>query len=265
MRIVPARSGAKWLARGFALFRKNPPTWLLLVFGYWLAVALLGQLPYLGPALSMVLLPAFTMSFMVLCAELESGGPLRPSVLLEGLRARFLSLAALGVLYLISVLLVLAIASLADDGTLLDWALAGREPPAEAIADGRASRALLTAAVAGTPVLLAFWFAPPLVGWDRMGAVQSLFYSFFAGWRNWRAFLVYGAILMLAGVALLAALTLVAVLTRGRADVLRSAMLVFTVLSLPILFGSFYASYRDVFPEGRAAPETAEAGGKTSR
>jgi hypothetical protein len=254
MRIVPARSGGKWLARGFALFRKSPSMWLLLVFGYWLTVALLGQLPYLGPALSMVLLPAFTMSFMILCATLESGGSLQPALLLAGFRTDLRGMATLGVLYFISIVLVLAISSLADDGSLLNSVLAGRQPAPEAIADGRAARALLLAAVAGTPVFLAFWFAPPLVGWDRMGAMQSLFYSFFAGWRNWRAFLVYGAILMLAGVVLLAALTLVAAVTRGQVDALRSMLLLFTVFSLPVLFGSFYASYRDVFPEGKVAP-----------
>jgi hypothetical protein len=249
VRIVPAKNGAAWLLRGFALFRRNPPIWLLLVFVYWLAMALLGQLPYLGPALSMVLLPAFTMSFMALCASLEAGQELRAGVLIGAFRARFRDLAALGALYLVSIALVLAVGSLADDGSLLDWALAGREPSQEALSDGSASRALLVAALAGTPVVLAFWFAPPLVAWGGMGVLQSLFYSFFASWRNWRAFLVYGAILMLAGVVLLTVLAMIAVLMHGRAEALRSTMLLFTVLSLPILFGSFYASYRDVFPD----------------
>ena len=52
MRVVPARNGWSWLVRGFALFRKNPPMWLFLVFTYSLAVTLLGQIRYLGPAAS---------------------------------------------------------------------------------------------------------------------------------------------------------------------------------------------------------------------
>jgi hypothetical protein len=259
VRIVPAKNGAAWLVDGFALFRKNPPIWLLFVFTYWLAVALLGQLPYFGPALSLVLLPAFTMGFMTLCLSLDAGQELRARTLIDALRARFRELAALGALYMVAIVLVLAVGSLADEGALLDWALAGREPSQEALVDGRASRSLLIAAVTGTPVVLAFWFAPPLVAWGGMGVLQSVFYSFFASWRNWRAFLVYGAILMLAGVALLTVLAMIAVLTRGRAEALRSTMLLFTVLTLPILFGSFYASYRDVFPDagrGRPGPGT---------
>ena len=33
MRVVPAKNGWRWLVRGFALFRKSPAMWLLLVFG----------------------------------------------------------------------------------------------------------------------------------------------------------------------------------------------------------------------------------------
>jgi hypothetical protein len=253
MRIVPAKNGAAWLVRGFALFRRNPPAWLLLVLVYWLAVALLGQLPYAGRALSMVVLPAFTMSFMALCALLDAGAPVTARTLFDAFRTRFGVLVTVGALYLVCILAVLALASLADDGVVLDWVLAGREPSADAIEEGRASRGLVIAALAGTPVLMAFWFAPPLVGWGGMGAAQSLFYSFFATLRNWRALLAYGAVLMLAGVAVVAVISMLAVVTRGNADAVRSALLLASLLSLPILFGSFYASYRDVFPQGGAA------------
>ncbi len=53
--------------------------WLFLVFTYYIAVALLGQIAYLGPAASTVLLPAFSVSFMVMCAVLDRGGLLRPA------------------------------------------------------------------------------------------------------------------------------------------------------------------------------------------
>src|SRR5438270_7676069 len=65
MRVVPAKNGWSWLVRGFALFRKSPPMWLFLVFTYWIAATLLGQIRYVGPAASTVLLPVFFVSFMV--------------------------------------------------------------------------------------------------------------------------------------------------------------------------------------------------------
>jgi hypothetical protein len=249
MRIVPAKNGWSWLVRGFALFRKNPPMWLFLVFTYWLAVALLGQIRYLGPAASTVLLPAFSVSFMFMCAVLEGGGALRPALLVSGFRSGPAKLILLGVLYLLSIVAVLGLASLADAGALLLWILSGREPPDEALLDGRISLAMIIATLAAAPVLMAFWFAPVLAAWNRIGAGQSLFYSFFAVWRNWRAFLVYGAALFLAGAIFMTAVTILAILMRGQVQALRSFALIFTLLTLPTLFASFYASYRDVFPE----------------
>lgn len=249
MRIVPARNGWTWLVRGFALFRKNPPMWLFLVFTYWIAVALLGQIRYLGPAASTVLLPAFSVSFMFMCAVLEHGGLLRPALLISGFRSGPSTLILLGVLYLLSLVAVLALASIADAGALLLWVVSGREPPEEAILDGSVSLAMLVASLAAAPVLMAFWFAPVLVAWNRNGAAQSLFYSFFAVWRNWRAFLVYGAALFLAGALFMTVVTVLAVLMQGKIQVLRSFALIFTLLTLPTLFASFYASYRDIFPE----------------
>ncbi len=37
------------------------------------------------------------------------------------------------------------------------------------------------------PLIIAFWFAPFLVGWDRVSPLKSLFFSMVASWRNWRA------------------------------------------------------------------------------
>jgi len=249
MRVVPAKNGWFWLLKGFALFRKSPVMWLFLVFTYWIAVALLGQIRYLGLATSTVLLPAFSVSFMAMCAVLERGGMLRPALLFSGFQNGLATLIALGVLYLLSVVAVLGIASLADAGALLQWVFYGQEPPQEGLRDGSVTRALVFAALAGAPVLMAFWFAPVLAAWNRMGAAQSLFYSFFAVWRNWRAFVVYGAALALAGLAFIAAVTAAAIATSGQVEVLRFLGLIFTMLTLPTLFASFYASYRDIFPQ----------------
>jgi hypothetical protein len=261
MRVVPARNGWSWLVTGFALFRKNPPMWLFLVFTYWLAVALLGQVRYLGPAASTVLLPAFSVSFMVMCAVLERGGLLRPALLIAGFRSGGATLILLGVLYLVSILSVLGVASLADAGALLSWVLSGKEPSQEALVDGSVSSAMLVAMLAAAPVLMAFWFAPVLAAWSRIGAAQSLFYSFFAVWRNWRAFLVYGAAIFLAGALFMMTVTVLAILMQGKVQVLRTLALLATLLALPTLFASFYASYRDIFPENAVPPEPpADAG-----
>ena len=255
MRVVPAKNGWSWVVSGFALFRKSPPMWLFLVFTYWIAAALLGQIRYLGPAASTVLLPGFSVSFMVMCAVIERGGLLRPVLLFAGFRSGPATLIALGVLYLLSIIVVLGVASFEDAGALMRWVLSGQEPSIEAFRDGSVSRAMLVATLGATPVLMAFWFAPVLAAWNRIGAAQSLFYSFFAVLRNWRAFTVYGAVLALAGAVLVVTVTVAAFWIPGDVQVLRSLALILVLVSLPTVFASFYASYRDIFPENAVPPE----------
>ncbi len=245
MRVVPAKNGWFWLLKGFAFFRQSPVMWLFLVFTYWIAVALLGQIRYLGLATSTVLLPAFSVSFMAMCAALERGEMLRPALLFSGFRNELPTLIALGVLYLLSIVTVLGIASLADAGALLQWVLSGEPPPKEALLDGSLLRALMIAPLAAVPMLMAFWFAPVLAAWNRMGAAQSLFYSFFAVWRNWRAFFVYAALVL---TAVFLATGAAATMTGGEIQTLRFLSLILTLLTLPTVFASFYASYRDIFP-----------------
>jgi hypothetical protein len=74
-------------------------------------------------------------------------------------------------------------------------------------------------------------------------------------WRNWRAFLVYGAALFLAGALFMMVITFLAVAMQGKIQVLRSFALIFTLLTLPTLFASFYVSYRDIFPENAVPAE----------
>src|SRR5207302_5481054 len=168
-------------------------------------------------------------SFMVMCAVLDRGGLLRPGLLFAGFRSGLSTLIALGVLSLVSIVAVLGVASLADSGALMTLILSGRQPPVEALQDGSVLSAMLVATLAATPVTMAFWFAPVLVAWNRIGAAQSLFYSFFAVWRNWRAFFVYGAVLALAGAVSLIILTFAALLAEEKMQVLHTLVLILSL------------------------------------
>jgi len=231
--------------------------WILLVFAYWMLIKFVNEVPLVGSPGATLFLPAFSVSFMVMCEELEHGRRIHPALLFAGFRRELATLVTLGGVYLASILTVIALSALADGGALFNWVVRAIPPPDAAVEDGSLSRAQLLAAVLGTPVALAFWFAPVLAAWNGMGAGKALFFSFFAGLRNWRAFLVYAAALASAGVVL--SLVLSAVMhARGNLEVLRVAVFVGALLMLPTLFGSFYAAYRDVFPPS-AAPEEPSA------
>src|ERR1700752_5375508 len=101
-----------------------------------------------------------------------------------------------------------------------------------------------------------FWFSPPLAAWHATGAPRALFFSFVACLLNWRAFLAYGAsvVVMMVAVPGLVLLALRVILPLDLMMAAVSLVFPFLVLMLPTLFASFYASYRDVFGPSRDEP-----------
>lgn len=260
MNTVPAGRGWKWVLTGFALFRKNPAMWAFLVFSYIVLMQLLGMIPMFGWIAATVLIPAFSASFMIVSRELDQDHKLRFGLLFSGFRANLPALLTQGSLYLASALVILGLSALADGGTLLQLMVLGERPPASAFEDGSLAGA---AALAGTlylPVLASFWFAPALSAWSNLPAVQALFYSLFATLRNWRAFLAYGIALLLFGLICSLALFLLALLIRSllgnkSQDALMLVVLPVMLTYVPVMFASFYASYRDIFPQTETGAE----------
>lgn len=260
MRVVPALHGWHWLRDGLKLFASAPLTWMLLVLSYWLVIALVGVLPLIGAFIGVVLMPAFGASFMNIGRTAERGTIATPLLLFSGLRTRQIDMLLLGGVYLVACILVLSTTSLVDGGEFAQFLVAGRAPTT------RDLNGPLVAALAYTPVMLAFWFAPALVMWHNMSAAKGLFYSFFAAWRNWRAMFVYGVVTGL--VFAIGAWILVLLLQSFLPDMLAAAgasggaspgrgaasLVVFILLPavfacVAILLASFYASYRDVFAD----------------
>jgi hypothetical protein len=245
-RIVDTRRGVVWLADGWRLFRAAPLGWLALVFAYWIIMTLLSVLPIVGVAAASVMVPAFSVGFMAAARAASHRGPVELGLLFDGFRHNRNSQLILGALYFACLALLLAVSTLADDGALARWMLTGKRPDDEVMQSDGFLGALALAALLYLPVLMMFWFAPPLVAWHGVTPAKALFFSFFACLLNWRPFLAYGAV----SAVLALALPLAALFALMLASFKVAAMsLVFPVLLvlLPTLFASFYASYRDIF------------------
>jgi len=251
-RIVATARGARWLAEGWRLFSAAPLGWIAIVFAYWLLMTLVSIVPVVGVAAASILVPAFSVGFRAAARAAARKGPVELALLFDGFRNHLRSQLILGVAYFACLGLVLAATALADGGALAGWMLTGQRPEDEVLRSDAFLAALASAAALYTPVLMMFWFAPPLAAWHGTAPAKALFFSFFACLMNWRAFLAYGAVT--AVVALALPLAVVSVVALASLSV--SAMsLVFPLLIvlLPTLFASFYASYRDVFGAEPAA------------
>jgi hypothetical protein len=248
-RIVGAARGARWLGEGWQLFRAAPLGWLALVFAYWLIMTLVSLVPYAGIAAASVLVPAFSVGFMAAARAAERGSRVGFALLFDGFRQALRPQLVLGVAYFFCLGAVLAATTLADGGALARWMLSGRRPDDEVLQSGDFLVAMAAAGVLYAPVMMMFWFAPPLAAWHPTPPVKALFFSAAACLMNWRAFIAYGAVTALVTLVLpFLALSALMLLSGGalRAPVV-SLVFPLLILLLPTLFASFYVSYRDVF------------------
>jgi hypothetical protein len=245
-RIVETRKGAIWLADGWRLFRAAPLGWLALVFAYWVIMTLASVLPIIGVAAASVMVPAFSVGFMAAARAASRRGPVELGLLFEGFRHHRNSQLILGVIYFACLGLLLAATMLVDEGALATWMLTGKRPDEQTLQSDDFLSALVLAAVLYAPVLMLFWFAPPLAAWHGIAPIKALFFSFFACLLNWRPFLAYGAVSALFALALPLLVLFVLMLASFK---IAAMSLVFPLLLvlLPTLFASFYASYRDIF------------------
>jgi len=228
------------------MFRAAPLGWIAIVFAYWFLMTAVSIVPLVGVAAASVLVPAFSVGFMAAARSSATRGAVEIALLFDAFRHYLRSQLILGVIYFACLGVVLAATTLVDDGALAGWMLTGRRPAEEVLRSEAFLSALFLAAALYTPVLMMFWFAPPLAAWHGTAPAKALFFSFFACLMNWRAFLAYGAVTL--AVALVLPFAVLSVVALASLQI-AALSLVFPLLLvlLPTLFASFYASYRDVF------------------
>ncbi len=262
---LPALHGWLWVVHGFALFRAYPAFWFLLLLFYWLLLLLTGSVPAIGAWVATILIPGLSGGFMVACHAAQNKLPPLPAHLFWPFRSKATRNAQwqLGVAYLLCLIAILGASALVDGGALFRIMLVGVKLNDEALKAPGLQQAGLLAIMLYSPVMLAFWFAPALCFWQGMGAGKALFFSFFAGMRNTKAFFVYGLGWMLfAGVIpLLAGALLSFVLPSGAEGASLAALIIapYMVVVVCAMILSFYSSFVDVFgpPPSTAAPASA--------
>lgn len=247
---VPMIRGVRWFAEGFALYRRNPLAVTFAVFSYWFLIALASWVPVLGAFLAPMLTPALSLGVMGACRAVDRKQAFLPQQMFEGFRGESVRvLFHLGGIYLLGTLLALALTTPVDGGMLFSLMMGGARPEDGFTQDDSFLLAVEVALLFLMPLFMAFWFSPMLAGWAGQSASKSMFFSFFACWRNWRPFLAYGATVVAVSVLLPGFVMAVAALVAPAiAKLLMSLMMIpFAFVLMPTFFASVYVSYRDVF------------------
>jgi uncharacterized membrane protein len=227
-RVVPAGNAFDWLRQGWALFVVNPGVWIAMTIVLLVVVFALNIVPLVGTLAANLLTPLLGAGVLLACQKADSGQMPEITDLFAGFKRNTSGLLVLGVIYMAAMLLILVVVVLLGGGSLASGLMMGRAAGVGLALGGMLLAMLLTLALS-VPLCMALWFAPALVFFNNMPPVEAAKASFNACLKNTLPFLVYGLIVMV--LMFFAALPV---------------LLGFLVL-VPVLAGSIYASYRDIF------------------
>ena len=249
LNIVPARTGTAWVKLGIRTFFKQPLALAGLFFMFMAVMTIVSQVPFIGIALAMTLLPAATLGLMAATREASDGRFPMPVMLLAGFRAgrqQTRAMLVLGVLYALGFLTAMGLSWLVDDGSFARLYLGGNTPTREMMLEPDFQTAMWVFIGLHLPLSLLFWHAPALVHWHGLPPLQSLFFSGVACLRNFWAFAIFGLmwlavlVLVVIGVTTLAALL-------GNPGIAGDILFPVLLLLASMFFTSLYFTFRDSF------------------
>jgi hypothetical protein len=256
LNIVPASKGLDWFKQGVRIFAKQPLAMTGLFLAFMITVAVLTLIPLIGSLLALIILPAATLGYMVATHEAVDGKFPMPTLLIAAFRAgrqRFHSMLVLGGLYALGFMAVIGLSALADGGQFAKLYLLGGSMDSKTLADDAVMSAVYLFFLLYLPLSLAFWHAPALVHWHGLSPAKSLFFSFVACVRNFKAFAVYGlawfALTLFAGMLV----SLVGGLV-GNPAVAGALMLPVVLTVAAMFFSSLFFTFRDCFITTPEAP-----------
>lgn len=233
---VPAANAWSWTVRGFELFKANPAMWIILFVLYLAIMVPISLVPVIGSVVSTLLAPIFAAGLMWGCKAVTLNQDLEINHLFAGFKQNTAQLIAVGGLYMVSLLIIAVFVVLSLDKETIDVLM-----KRETVSPEQASAMMLPLLIAMLfllPVLMAYWFAPVLVGLNNLTATEAMKLSFSACLQNILPFFVYGFIFIL--------LLIVALIPFGLG----------LLIVVPVMMTSLYASYVDVFSVAESIDES---------
>ncbi len=232
-RAVDAGRGWEWIATGFALFKKQPGIWILILIVLLACWILISLVPLIGALANLLLLQVFMGGIMLGCRALDRDETLEVGHAFAGFKQNTSNLVVLGLLALIAWVIILIPALLImGGGSFLAMMRGGSDLAGIAALGLTFALAMLVVLALSIPLYMALWFAPALIVFHDMAPVAAMQASFSASLKNMIPFLLYGVILL--------ALCVIAAIPFG---------LGFLVLA-PVVMASIYTAYHDIFFAG---------------
>jgi len=224
---IEATSGWRWIVDGFGLFLRKPIVWVALAAAWLLLALALLAIPTLGQLVLYLVTPALGGGLLMGCRALERGEDLRVSHLFAAIRSHPAPLITIGGVYLIGNVLTFGAFMLLGGGKIIAIALERASepgaPPPDVPSDPLLAIFLLL------PVFMAVIFAPALVVFRGVPALEAMKMSFMACGRNLLPILFF--------LVLSALLAILAMLPYGLG----------ALVWIPVYGGAVYRAYQALF------------------
>lgn len=231
-RSCEAAAGINWLMKAANMIQKNFLLWLGISLTFLFIVGLLGNIPVIGFIFSLMGL-ILVGGIMKGCAAQAQGDELRFDHLFSGFKTHLQPLIILCLLYIVGVVIALIPMFIAFGSLFLGL-----------LFDNNAGESMtnftLGAVVVGSllsllliiPLMMAIWFAPPLIVLHDLDAISAMKKSFKGFYANMIPMLVYGLVSAIV-------LTVFVLVTLGFG----------IIVVIPLIMVTYYTSYRDVWTD----------------
>ena len=226
-RQVPVGQAWVWIVNGFNLFKANPVMWIVILLIYLAIIIPVSLIPVIGSIVSTLVAPVFAAGMMWGCKAIVQKQDLEINHLFEGFKKNTAQLISVGGIYMLSLLLIAVMVVLSLDKDTVELLMKGKE-----VSQAQASTMMLPVLIAMLfviPIIMAYLYAPVLVGLNNLTAIEAMKLSFTACLKNMLPFLLYGLIF--------AVLLVVAIIPFGLG----------LIVAIPVMMTSLYSSYTDVF------------------
>ncbi|MGB5597373.1 MAG: BPSS1780 family membrane protein [Thiothrix litoralis] len=225
VKIVEPLQAIEWLKFGWRLFRANPVNWALMGLLFGVIVLVLSMLPFLGGVLLNMAVPLLTGGMLLAVKNAHAGKQTEIPELFsafkdETTRYQLLMLGALmlGAGFVAAILSKLLVGDMISIDELTGMPIFNF-----------GGSILVFVLLVSLGMGMLFTYAPALVVFNGMSALEAVKGSFQGAWANALPFVVFALLYMV--LAFVASIPM---------------MLGFLVL-IPVMMGAVYASYKDIF------------------
>jgi len=226
---VPIGNGWTWIAKGFAIFKQSPGSWILMLFVGLIIMIVLSLIPIIGQIVMMLTTYVWIGGIMIGCREQDSGKPFTVQHLFAGFSNSAGKLILLSVIMTVISMAIMFVML----GSLYFSMITGDTAASQEMMNNPMDflYSILIAMLIMIPLMMAVWFAPALIVLNDVSIGQALKLSFTGCLKNILPFILYFIISFILYVVSALPLLL--------------GLLVF----FPTMFASIYASYKEIFIE----------------